>query len=49
MGDKDDDVMIEGKRREIFDIADNEQLIGCELDHNWTYYLGVTWLKIKLN
>ena len=32
-------------RRETFDIADNERLIGCEFDHGTYYLLGVTFLK----
>ena len=39
-------------RREIFQIADDEQLIGCQLDEGLIrganyYLLGVTWLKMK--
>ena len=37
-----------GGRREIFLIADDEQLIGCELDHTKFYFRGVTWIKIKM-
>ena len=38
-----------GGRKEVFDIADNEQLLGCELDYCTQYFRGVTWLKIKVN
>ena len=31
-------------RKETFDIADNERLIGCEFD-NAPYVIGVTFLK----
>ena len=37
-----------------FEIAADEQLIGCELDHGTNqngendYFLGVTWLKWKI-
>jgi hypothetical protein len=32
VGENDDYVKKYCKRREVFDIADDEQLIGCELD-----------------
>ena len=32
-------------RKEIFHIAENERLIGCEFDHGANYLLGVTFLK----
>ena len=35
-------------RKEVFEIADDEQLIGCELDHENNFFVGVTWIKIKL-
>ena len=38
-----------GGRREFFDIADDEQLFGCEIDYNLEFYLGVTWLKLKIS
>ena len=34
-----------GGRREVFDLADDEQLIGCELDYGTNYFFGVSWLK----
>ena len=34
-------------RREVFDIDEDEQLIGCELYHDEKAFLGVTWLKMK--
>ena len=36
-------------RREVFEIAEDEQLIGCELHHNDWSCLGVTWLKMKIS
>ena len=35
-------------RLEEFVIAEDEQLIGCELDHDEFYFRGITWLKMKL-
>ena len=50
----DENVRKEGGRVEIVEIADDEQLIGCQL-HQYkddyfgsVYFKGVTWLKIKL-
>ena len=41
-----------GKIVERFDIADDERLIGCELDHgrgpNFKYLCGITWIKMKV-
>jgi hypothetical protein len=42
-----------GGRREVFNVADDEHLIGCELDeheydsgkYNWR---GITWIKMKV-
>jgi hypothetical protein len=38
-------------RVEVFEIAEDEQLIGCEI-HEWIddngSFAGVTWIKIKL-
>jgi hypothetical protein len=42
------DVRYFGGRREIFEIAKDEQLIGCELDHRDLFFMGVTWLKMKI-
>ena len=40
---------IEGRRREIFMIADDEQLIGCEYHvDKYNNIWGITWLKWKL-
>jgi hypothetical protein len=36
-----------GKRVESFEIADDESLIGCELDFDEVSFCGVTWLKRK--
>ena len=32
----------------VFKIAEDEQLIGCEIDFNENELLGVTWLKWKI-
>ena len=37
-----------GGRREVFDLADDEQLIGCELTDDGDFYVGVKWIKIRL-
>ena len=42
-----------GERREVFEIAEDEQLIGCQLhkyklDNGLIHFAGVTWLKMKL-
>jgi hypothetical protein len=34
--------------KEVFDIAEDEQLIGCELDHCKRIFRGVTWIKMKV-
>ena len=48
MGDE-DDLEDEGRRKEVFNIAEDEQLIGCELDQNeWHCFQGVTWIKMKV-
>jgi hypothetical protein len=52
--DKDSRIKLEAGRKRSFEIANDEQLIGCELYHgNWNGYgsdifLGVTWLKCKI-
>ena len=56
MGYTDDAVKIFGGSGRVvaFEIAADEQLIGCELDHgtdsdgNGDYFKGVTWLKWKI-
>jgi hypothetical protein len=51
----DDDVKKYGNRVEIFEIADDEQLIGAELYHgdyiNYGIdcFYGVTWFKCKIS
>jgi hypothetical protein len=32
-------------RKETFHIAENERLIGCELEHGANYLIGVTFIK----
>ena len=46
----DDDYVKKYRRRvEKFEIADDEQLIGCQLDENTSgNFSGVTWLKMKV-
>ena len=54
MGSSDYWVHREVDRVEVFEIAEDEQLIGCELDEIDinedipVYFIGVTWIKIKL-
>ena len=49
MGRSDEDFLEMGEaRREVFEIADDEQLIGCSLNHNNHYFIGLTWLTMKL-
>ena len=50
LGEPDDIYMLESARVERFEIAFDEQLIGCELyiDVN-NYFIGLTWLKCKLS
>ena len=56
VGYDDDDVKKYGAGRvETFEIAADEQFFGCELDHGTDgdgdddFFLGVTWLKWKIN
>ena len=43
-------------RKEVFEIAEDEQLIGCEIDEgkkmlsdfSYNYFLGITWMKMKV-
>ncbi len=44
----DDYIEAHGGRIENFEIADDEQLFGCELYYNKEWFRGVSWLKIKL-
>ncbi len=45
----DDDVQNYGGRVEIFEIASDEQLIGCKWDLDEKLCnIGVTWLKMKV-
>ena len=37
-----------GGRVEVFDIAEDEQLIGCELDEEGDNFRGLTWIKMKV-
>ncbi len=52
MGENDYTVKKYGGRVEVFEIAEDEQLIGCELHEIGEYFegsfAGVTWIKIKL-
>ena len=53
MGWSDDNVKTAGGRIEVFEIAADEQLIGCEIyffrdaDTSRDYFNGVTWIKMK--
>jgi hypothetical protein len=54
VGSSDDDAKDYIIRREVFEIADDEQLVGCELDHGKHFnknnvIYGVTWIKMKVN
>ncbi len=48
VGESDAWVREHGGRRELFDIADDEQLIGCELKKTESYFCGLTWKKMKV-
>ena len=53
VGFTDDDVKLFGGREVTFEIAADEQLIGCELyngaDNNGCdFFYGVSWLKLKI-
>ena len=53
VGYTDDDWMLRQQCEvESFEIADDEQLIGCQLDQstekNLCHFRGVTWLKMKV-
>ena len=43
VGVSDEFVKISGRRREIFAIANNEQLIGCKLYKDEKYLIDVKW------
>jgi hypothetical protein len=43
----DDDVKYWGKTVESFEISEDERLIGCEIYYDKSYFLGVTWFKMK--
>ncbi len=47
MGYSDNDVKVFRGKVESFEIADDESLIGCELDFDEEDFCGVTWLKWK--
>ena len=48
LGKSDWDVERNAGRRVFFEIAPDEQLIGCELSYDDNCFCGVTWLKIKV-
>jgi hypothetical protein len=49
VGKHDDYVKKNGKRKEVFDIAEDEQIIGCELDESkFGNFCGMTWIKMKI-
>ena len=37
-----------GGRVEVFNIDDDEQLIGCKLHQNYGNFEGVTWMKMQV-
>ena len=45
----DGDLKMRAGRREVFEIADDEQLIGCDLDYCKNRLRGVTWMKWKIS
>ena len=48
VGDNNDYVRECGGRKEVFEIADDEHLIGCKLDQSEFYFEGVSWIKMKV-
>ena len=48
VGLDDDYVKKRSGRVEVFEIAHDEQLIGCELSYSKDYFRGVTWIKMKV-
>ena len=44
----DNSIKILGDRKEVFEIADDEQLIGCELYYEKRFFSGVKWIKMKI-
>ena len=48
VGFDDDYTKMYGGRKEVFDIAEGEQLIGCSLHERSDYFRGVTWSKMKV-
>ena len=49
LGMDDEGVKAFGERVEVFDIADDEQLIGCTLFKDSDSFLGVKWMKMKVS
>jgi hypothetical protein len=50
LGEPDEFIQLETARVELFEIAFDEQLIGCELNIDEDdYFIGLTWLKWKLS
>ncbi len=48
VGEDDSWVKREGGRVEKFEIARDEQLIGCELTFCKDFFCGVTWFMMKI-
>ena len=48
VGHSDNSLSNIGGRREVFEIAADEKLIGCEL-YKLNDLIGVTWLKMKIH
>jgi hypothetical protein len=38
-----------GGRKEVFEIGEDERLIGCKLDESEYFFRGVTWIKMKVH
>jgi hypothetical protein len=49
VGHNDDKVKKYGGRREVLDVADDEQIIGCELEYFGQFFIGVTLLRWKIS
>ena len=49
VGYVDEGVKQYGGRKEVFDIAADEQLIGCEISYDvGENFCGLTWFKMKV-
>ena len=48
VGFSEDYVERNGGRREVFEIAEDEQLFGLELDYCKAFFRGAKWIKMRL-